>query len=106
MANTWTTYSELSQSNKRLVQIKYKGPFVGWMYRIGRDGFVDWNTHRKRPPSGWMKVGKYGAYTMWRRKEAGRAIYNVTKNGKSPGENAGGYYSKEAILRLKGVNAR
>jgi len=62
---------------------------------------------RKRPVRGvWTKEGTYGGYTMWKRQDGDRVIYNVTTSGRPPGPNAGGYYSKEALLLLKGSPRR
>ena len=99
----WVPFSELGQVDKDLVRSRYKPPYAGWIYPIGRMGFVDLYTRRKRPARKvWTRDGTYGKYTMWKRPEGDKTIYNVTTTGRPPGPNAGGYYSKQSLLLLKG----
>ena len=42
-------------------------------------------------------------YTIYSRLISGKPIYNITDTGRAPDNNAGGYYSIQPLLKLKGV---
>lgn len=50
----------------------------------------------------WEREGKYGKYTMWKKRDGKKWIYNVTTTGKVP-KGDGGYYNKEALMRMKNI---
>jgi hypothetical protein len=52
----------------------------------------------------WKYIEIRCGYKVWRRISGGKPIYQVTK-GPTPSKGSGGYYNKEALLKLKGCKA-
>lgn len=49
----------------------------------------------------WMYMERIDDYYYWAKFHEGRWIYNVTKDGKPPSKNAGGYPSLAELKKIK-----
>lgn len=53
--------------------------------------------------SAWENVVTYKDHSVWSRIADGQLIYVVMPNGQTPAPDAGGYFTIQAALKLKGL---
>lgn len=51
----------------------------------------------------WTKDSVHGKYTVYKKRDGKKYIYNVTTTGRVPSAGTGGYASKTALLKLKNI---
>ncbi len=52
----------------------------------------------------WYQFEKIGNYNIWYRSEGKDTIWQVTTNNNPPSKDSGGYYCREWLLQIKGLD--
>ncbi len=54
---------------------------------------------------GWRITGTAGDYIIWKFQHGGRDVFTMSR-GEQPKTSGGGYYDREAMLKLKGLQGQ